>query len=103
MVAHFLEGKGEEGKMMFESLNTMGLAQEVQWHDGVTRTRTTRLEDSGRITEIIEPSDAIPLKDVDSLTSRLMPAEQSCACVALCGGDFLCFLLATIVHLSSPS
>ena len=63
----------------------MGVAQEVQWHAGVTRTCTTILEDSGRMTEIIEPSDAIPFDDVDALISRLVPAAQECAGVALCG------------------
>jgi len=37
---------------------------QVQWHPGVTRTCTTILEASGRMTEIIEPSDAIPAVNV---------------------------------------
>jgi len=84
-VAHFLGEKGEEGKIMFESLQAMGMEQEVQWHKGVTRTCTTLLEESGRMTEIIEPSDAIPKADVDALVPRILNKGKECVGVALCG------------------
>ena len=84
-VAHFLGKKGEEGNAMFESLKEMGMEQEVQWHQGVTRTCTTLLEESGRMTEIIEPSDAIPKPDVDAFIPRILSKGKECAGVALCG------------------
>jgi fructose-1-phosphate kinase PfkB-like protein len=84
-VAHFLGRKGEEGQKLYDALEAAGVAQEVQWHGGVTRTCTTILEDGGRMTEVIEPSDAIPRADVDALLSRLRESVQGSKGVALCG------------------
>lgn len=47
-VAHFLGRKGEEGRQLHQRLEEAGVHQQVQWHEGATRTCTTILEDSGR-------------------------------------------------------
>jgi fructose-1-phosphate kinase PfkB-like protein len=84
-VAHFLGRRGEEGEQMRKALEQMGVDQEVEWHQGATRTCTTILEDSGRMTELIEPSDCIPKTAVDALLGRLRSRAQRSAGVALCG------------------
>ena len=84
-VAHFLGKNSQEGEQMFAKLEEMGVEQEVQWHEGVTRTCMTILEKSGRMTEVIEPSDEIPQADVDCLLARLVSSVSERAGVALCG------------------
>jgi fructose-1-phosphate kinase PfkB-like protein len=80
-VAHLLGRRGEEGEQVRHALERLGVAQEVEWHHGATRTCTTILEDGGRMTELIEPSDPIPQAAVDALLARLRARLRLHLCV----------------------
>ncbi|EKX37750.1 hypothetical protein GUITHDRAFT_116057 [Guillardia theta CCMP2712] len=89
-VAHFLGDEQEQGRFIHQHLKDRSIDQLVQWVPSSTRTCTTLLDmKTGKMTELIEPSDQISPEDVKSMIDKIVPAAQGCrgkrASVALCG------------------